>query len=214
MLRSTLLATFLLMPVGVVAQVGVPSSEVPPSYSVVEEVALARSAAPAAMSGQATILVLEEGKYRVAHEGSNGVSCMVSRSLPLSSEPICYDPEASRSTMLMEMRRVEMRLAGLSADEVDGHIAEAILSGEIPLPTRPAIAYMMSAEQVLYADAETRVGAFRPHVHFYWPYATAEQFGALGASPSEAVIITDPGKPTASVIVFVAEFTGGDGSLR
>src|SRR5262249_34323772 len=43
------------------------------------EVALARSAAPATISGRATIKVLTTAGYQVAHDGDNGFVCMVMR---------------------------------------------------------------------------------------------------------------------------------------
>lgn len=196
-------AAALLLPVAALAQ----TAATPPILLEAEEIALARSAAPAEVTDGATILVLLEGRYRTAAEGSNGVTCMVSRSLPLSLEPICYDPEASRTILALEIRRVEMRLSGLSPEEVDQRIAEAIGNGELLLPQRPAMAYMLSAGQILYSDAETRVGAFVPHIHLYMPYATAEQFGGLGAGPPAApAVMSDEGKPTANLIVFVREF--------
>lgn len=196
-------AAALLLPVAALAQ----TAATPPILLEAEEIALARSAAPAEVTDGATILVLLEGRYRTAAEGSNGVTCMVSRSLPLSLEPICYDPEASRTILALEIRRVEMRLSGLSPEEVDQRIAEAIGSGELLLPQRPAMAYMLSAGQILYSDAETSVGAFVPHIHLYMPYATAAQFGGLGAGPPVApAVMSDEGKPTANLIVFVREF--------
>jgi hypothetical protein len=168
--------TALLLPAAAAGQ----TADGPPVLSEVEEIALARSAAPANVTSEATILVLRNDRYETAHEGSSGVTCMVSRSLPLAIEPICYDPEASRTILQMEIRRVEMRLAGVPADEIERRLAESIGSGELGLPSRPALAYMMSAGQILYADPETSVGSFRPHLHIYMPYATAEQFGILG----------------------------------
>ncbi len=195
--------TALLIPVAALAQ----TNAAPPVLSEAEEIALARSAAPADVTDEATILVLRNDHYQTAFEGSNGVTCMVSRSLPLSVEPICYDPEASSSILLMEIQRVELRLTGLSPEEVDRRIAEAIGTGALTLPQRPAMAYMMSAGQVLYSDAETKVGALLPHLHLYMPYATAEQFGGLGGSmPDAPAWITDAGKPTANLIIFVREF--------
>jgi hypothetical protein len=195
--------TAALLPVAALAQ----PAATPPVLSEGEEIALARSAAPTEVSGEATILVLRDQHYRTAAEGSNGVTCMVSRSLPLSIEPICYDPEASRTILPLEIRRVEMRLAGFSSEEIDQRIAEAIGNGDLTLPQRPAMAYMLSAGQVLYSDAETRVGAFVPHIHVYMPYATAEQFGGLGGDfPAAPAAISDEGKPTANLIVFVREF--------
>src|SRR5258707_13376193 len=43
------------------------------------EIALARSAAPANISGRATIKVLTKSGYEVAHKGDNGFVCMVMR---------------------------------------------------------------------------------------------------------------------------------------
>src|SRR5215467_5217007 len=43
------------------------------------EIALAKSAAPANISGRATIKVLTDSGYQVASEGDNGFVCMVMR---------------------------------------------------------------------------------------------------------------------------------------
>lgn len=199
-------AAALLVPVTAAAQ----STEAPPTFSTVEEIALARSAAPTSVSEKASILILRNGKYETAHQGSNGVTCFVSRSRPLSIEPICYDPEASRSILPLEVQRIEMRLAGASNEEIESRVAESIGSGKISLPQRPAIAYMMSAGQVLYADDETRVGSWYPHVHLYMPYATAEQFGGLDPSVPTA-FVDDEGKPSANLVVVVREFVDIEG---
>lgn len=199
-------AIVLLLPAAALAQT---AGDRVPRLSEAEEIALARSAAPANISEQATILVLRDGRYETAAVGSSGVTCMVSRSRPLSMEPICYDPEASRTILRIETRQVELRLAGVSEEERERRIAELIGGGELALPQRPALAYMMSAGQILYADAETRVGAWYPHIHLYLPYATPEQFGGLTPSgPSTGTaLVADAGKPTANLVVLVREFT-------
>jgi hypothetical protein len=210
MKRFIQVAAALLVPAAAPAQ----TVEAPPVLTETEELALARSAAPASITSDATLLVLRNGKYEKAHRGSNGVTCMVSRSLPLSVEPICYDPEASRTILQMEIRRVELRLAGVSVDDIEQRLAEWIGNGELALPQRPAMAYMMSAGQILYADPETKVGAFYPHLHLYMPYATAEQFGGLQGDPtSSPAVVFDEGKPTANLIVFVREFVEPQNAL-
>jgi hypothetical protein len=50
------------------------------------EMALARSAAPAAISDRATVKVLTASGYQVAHDGDNGFVCMVMRGW--SDDPI------------------------------------------------------------------------------------------------------------------------------
>lgn len=203
MTRFLQMAAALVLPAAVAAQ----TAESPPVLSVAEEIALARSAAPAGVSGDATVLVLKDGKYETVQAGSNGVTCIVSRTFPLSIEPICYDPEASRTILPIEVARVELRLSGVPAEEIERRIAEGIGSGEFAVPQRPAMAYMMSARQILYADAETRVGAYYPHLHVFMPYATGAQFGGLSGSSSEGgAFMFDEGKPTANLVVLVREF--------
>ncbi len=132
---------------------------------------------------------------------------MVSRSRPLSLEPICYDPEASRTIMPMERRRVELRLQGVGVEEISRRLAASIASGEFSVPEKTAMAYMMSADQVLYADDTTRIGAWNPHLHVFTPYATSEQHGISGEPSTEAVLLADEGEAHASLIVVVRSFT-------
>jgi predicted enzyme related to lactoylglutathione lyase len=203
MKRVLSLAVLLLFPTATTAQ----TADTPPVLSRTVEVALARSAAPEHVSRDATILVLHDGRYTVAVDGPNGVTCIVSRSQPLSLEPICYDPEASRTILPMEVARVEARLAGVPVDDVEARLDSMIAGGEMALPARPAMAYMMSAGQVLYADAETRVGSWVPHIHLYVPNATAKQFGGFSEDMNPAVgLVVDEGEPTANLIIKVREF--------
>ena len=58
-----------------------------------KEIALARSAAPAEVSRDATVYVLTDTGYAVAVPGSNGNACLVDRSWPDSLEPQCFDPD-------------------------------------------------------------------------------------------------------------------------
>jgi hypothetical protein len=192
---------------------GLLAQERPPVLTESEEVALALSAAPANLTTDATVLVLRNDHYGVYRAGTNGVTCMVSRSRPLSLEPICYDPEASRTIMPMEKRRVELRLAGLGSDEIDRREAESIMAGEFRVPEKTAMAYMMSSGQVLYQDDTTSVGSWNPHLHVFSPYASAGQHGITGTPSMAAAMIAESGKPNASLIVVLREFvdpeTGG-----
>src|SRR5262249_28605390 len=79
------------------------------------EIALAKKAAPANISGRATIKVLTASGYQVASEGDNGFVCMVMRGWVAPTytpakfrdlvydaklrAPICFDPGASRTVM-------------------------------------------------------------------------------------------------------------------
>jgi hypothetical protein len=168
-----------------------------------QEVRLARSAAPAAISDSATIWVFERGTYVVALRGRSGVECYVSRSWPESIEPHCFDAEGARTIMRLHMRGVELAHAGVSAAESKRQLAQGIADGSFPLPQRPAMSWMMSAAQVLYSDQGQRAGAWRPHLMIYYPYLTAEMLGTAGSTDPEAGMVVDPGKPTANLMIVV-----------
>ena len=114
-----------------------------------EEIVLARSAAPAGVSRDATVWVLQDGKYEIAVEGANGNHCFVARSQPLSLEPVCYDAEAAVSVLPWEFEYFRLRTAGASDAEREAALTRAIQEGAIPIPRRPAMSYMQSSEQRL-----------------------------------------------------------------
>ncbi len=92
------------------------------------EIALARSAAPEAISRDADILVLGRHGYETAVKGKNGFVCVVERGWmgPFNGEdaanfwnpkirgPVCYNPPAARSILPLTYKRTEMILAGQS----------------------------------------------------------------------------------------------------
>jgi len=173
------------------------------------EIALARSAAPSAISAEATVLALEEGGYVVAEEGTADMTCHVSRDFAESLEPLCFDAEGSRTILPIYLRRAELRARGFSPVEIEADIADGLRTGRFRLPTRPAIGYMMSAEQVLFAPDGRNVGAWRPHVMIYYPYLEGADFG-LGDPPSLPVVMSDEGQATSALIVAVPDFVDVD----
>jgi hypothetical protein len=172
------------------------------------EIALARTAAPAAISRDATVMVLTQRGFEVAVKGSNGVTCVVNRSYPESLEPHCFDPEGSATVLPMELRRTELLREGRSAEEIDRVIAAGLAAGTYRLPRRPAMSYMMSPEQVLISDEGQNVGKWQPHIMIYYPHLTAADLG-LGETPStEAAVVVDGGKAISNIMIVVQKFTG------
>ena len=170
------------------------------------EIALARSAAPEAVSAGARVYVLTDGGFVVADSGTSGVACVVNRSWPESLEPHCYDAEGAATILPMELRRTELRHRGASEAAVEREIADGLASGRFRLPRRPALSYMMSAGQLLYDDDGRRVGAWRPHLMLFIPYVTNAELG-LGASPDvRAGMVNDEGKPEANLMILVRDF--------
>jgi hypothetical protein len=169
------------------------------------EISLARSAAPAGVSDSATIYLLTDRGYEVALRGSNGVSCIVSRSWAASVEPVCYDQEAAETIMRMELRRVELLHQGVSKDSVERDIALGLTAGRFRLPRRPAMSYMMSSAQQLISDDGRPVGRWQPHLMIYYPFLTGRDIGAASPDPT-AVMVVDEGQPSSQMMIVVRAF--------
>lgn len=204
MSRSSLLITaFLsLTAVPVVAQPA-PSDYV--RLDEAREIALARSAAPDDVSADATVWVLADGSYEIAVPGTNGNACFVARSQPRSLEPVCYDREGAATILRWEFEYFALRTSGKSAVEREAALAEAVGSGRLPLPRRPAMSYMMSAEQHLFDPESGRdAGNWHPHIMLYVPYLTNEDIGLSRENAN--VFVVRPGTPLAHLIVVVPDF--------
>jgi hypothetical protein len=149
------------------------------------EIALARTAAPEAISGDATILVLGWRGYETASEGKNGFVCMVERSWtsPFNSAefwnprirvPVCFNPAAAQSILPLTIKRTDMVLAGLSKAQMIDSIKTGFHNKELPVPAPGAMCYMMSRSGFLN-DA---LGHHVPHLMFYLPLTDKSTWGA------------------------------------
>jgi hypothetical protein len=149
------------------------------------EIALARSAAPAAISSDAKILVLGWRGYETAIEGRSGFVCMVERSWmspfnsgqfwnPKVRVPVCFNLAAARSILPLTIKRTEMVLAGLSKAQMIDSIKAEFDSKELSVPEPGAMCYMMSRAGHLN-DA---VGHYVPHLMFYFPLTDKSSWGA------------------------------------
>jgi Putative zinc-finger len=149
------------------------------------EIALARSAAPEAISSDAKILTLGWRGYETAIEGKNGFVCMVERSWmsPFNSAqfwnpkvrvPLCFNPAAARTILPLTIKRTEMVLAGLSKAQMIETIKAGFDNKELPIPEPGAMCYMMSRAGYLN-DA---LGHFVPHLMFYFPLTDKSSWGA------------------------------------
>ncbi|HEV2530466.1 hypothetical protein [Phenylobacterium sp.] len=155
------------------------------------EIAMARSAAPPAISDAATVLVLGRGGYETAVKGKNGFVCLVERSWMSPFDfpqfwnarmrgPICYNPPAARSILPYTVKRTALALAGQSKAQMLEATKAAVARKELPTPEPGAMSYMMSRQQYLNDAA----GAWHPHLMFHVPKAEAASWGAnLPGSP-------------------------------
>ena len=159
------------------------------------EIALARSAAPEAISRDATILVLGRHGYETAVEGKNGFVCAVERGWmgPFNGEdaanfwnpklrgPLCFNPPGARSVLPRTYKRTEMILAGKSKAQVIAALKAAYEKKELP-PLEPgAMSYMLSKDQYLSDAGDHR---WMAHLMFYTPLMDGAAWGAdLPKSP-------------------------------
>jgi hypothetical protein len=171
------------------------------------EIALARGAAPPAVSDSATIYVLGEKDYEVAVTGTNGNACFVDRDRVETIAPQCYNAEGAATVMPLEMHRTALLHQEHSVAETDREIADGLASGRFRLPRRPAMCYMMSADQNLFDPAGKPTGHWYPHLMLYIPYITGAELG-LGKTGSDgkAAIVQFEGTPLANVIIVVRDF--------
>jgi hypothetical protein len=162
------------------------------------EIALARSAAPAAISSDAEVLVLGRNGYEIAVKGKNGFVCVVERGWmgPFDGElavnfwnpkirgPICFNPPAARTILPMTYKRTEMVLADQSkAQIIDG--IKTFIKQDLP-PLEPgAMSYMMSKEQYLSDDGHHN---WMAHLMFYTPLMN----GVWGADLSNSPVMLNP----------------------
>lgn len=169
-----------------------------------EEIALARSAAPASISDSASVYVLTDTGYVLAERGSNGAACYVSRSWPGSIEPHCFDAEGAASIMRIHMREVELLHRGMTPDEAEREIAPQIHAGKYRLPQRPALSWMFSAEQKLISDTGQPAGRWQPHIMIYYPYLPA--LSTTGAPDFRVGMVSGAGTAQSSIIITVQDF--------
>jgi hypothetical protein len=148
------------------------------------EIALARSAAPPSISGDATVLVFDKSGYHTAVEGKNGFTCLVERAWmspmdrpefwnPKMLGPICYNPAAVRSILPYTINRTRLVLTGLSKTQIRESIAAATAKSELPMPEAGAMSYMMSKE----GNLGDSVGHWCPHLMFHVPKTSESKTG-------------------------------------
>ena len=157
------------------------------------EIALARSAAPDAISHDASVIVLTRHGYETVVEGKNGWVCWVGRGWmgkfdhpefwnPKVRAAECINPPAVRSVLPYAYKRTELLLAGHSKQEVIAAIKAAIDKKELPALEQGTVSYMMSKDAYLSDYG----GHNAPHMMFY---ETAKDGAAWGANLTNSPVL-------------------------
>src|SRR5271165_6751122 len=105
--------------------------------SPADEIALARTAAPASIAAGADVLTLSSHGYETAVKGKNGFTCLVQRGWAASFEnpvfwnprnrsPICLNPAAVRSILPAYVERTQWVLAGVAKSAMEERVKAAL----------------------------------------------------------------------------------------
>jgi hypothetical protein len=173
------------------------------------EIALARSSAPASVSGQAEVMVLGPNGYTTAAEGTNGFVCIVERSWAAGTDdpgfwnpkiraPNCFNPAAARSFLPIYLMRTRLVLAGKSKAEIVAATAAALDSKELPALEPGAMCYMMSKQQYLGDEPMN----WHPHVMIFVSGDAANSWGAN--QPGSPVMAANDPEERATIFMILA----------
>jgi hypothetical protein len=178
------------------------------------EIALARTAAPGSISGDAEILVLGRHGFETAVKGKNGFVCLVERSWtsapdadfwnPKVRTPICYNSAAARSLLPRNTKRTDLILAGHTKTQTDEAIVAAVEKRELPAMESGAMCYMMSKQG--YGGESTP--HWPSHVMFFYTDIAPAIWGAnLPGSPVAG--LSDPAEHVTTFVVAVQRWSDG-----
>ena len=182
-----------------------------------DEIALARSAAPASIADDAEILTLGSHGYQTAAKGKNGFVCMVWRSWtagfddpqfwnPKLRAPICLNAAAARTVLPIYLERTKWVLAGVPKTAMISRTSAAVAANRFTLPAPGAMSYMMSKQGYL-GDA---VGHWHPHVMFFVARSDSGAWGAnLRGSPVLAAQDDHDPTPITTFFVLVPKWSDG-----
>lgn len=181
------------------------------------EIALARSAAPEAISHDATVLVLGRHGYETALAGKNGFVCVVERSWtspfdslefwnPNIRGALCLNPPAVQSLLPITYKRTEMALAGLSKAQIMDQLKALYARKELPALVPGGMCFMMAKGAYLTDQGDHNLA----HLMFYTPLMSGVNWGA--DLPNSPVMVGVPGsaaEPFTEFIVAVGKWSDG-----
>jgi hypothetical protein len=181
-----------------------------------DEIALARSAAPSAISRDADVLVLGAHGYETAVKGKNGFTCLVERSWMLTYDdpefldpkvrlPLCLNAAATHTHLPFTVKATELALARMPKAKMFRVLSAAFRDKQLPLPELGSMCYMMSKQQYFgpkYKNAD-------PHMMFWFAQADKVDWG--GNQHGVPVYVTQDAPDPITTLVIPA-LTWSDGS--
>ena len=182
-----------------------------------EEIALARSAAPPSISGNAEVLVLGSRGYETAVKGNNGFVCFVERSWaagfddrqfwnPQLRAPNCFNPPAARTQLPRYLKRTEWVLAGATRQQLIDRTRAAVANHEFEAPEAGAFSFMLSKKGYVSDEAS---GPWLPHMMFFLPHGVAADWAA---NKEGSPVIGRDNSDIETTVLFVPVRSWSDGS--
>jgi len=177
------------------------------------EVALARTAAPSAISDAADVIVLTREGFITAAKGTNGFVCVVERGWAAATDdevfwnpniraPTCFNPQAAKSFLPIFLMKTKLVLAGKSKAEILAATTSAFEKKDLP-PLEPgAMCYMMSKQQYLSDVGKN----WHPHLMFFVAGDDAKAWGA-DAEGSPVMAAADPEERVTIFMVWVGTWS-------
>jgi len=180
-----------------------------------QEIAMARSAAPASISAAAEIWVLERDGYAAAESGGNGFVCLVERSWSASVDdpefwnprlraPICFNAAAARYLVPLLKLKTRAVLESHSKKAMAERVHQALDRRELPALPAGAMCFMMSRAGYL-GDQN---GHWHPHLMFFERHTTPAAWGA-NSSGSPVFAFSDPLDAVTTFLVPVPNWSDG-----
>ena len=179
------------------------------------EIALARTAAPASISGGAQVMVLRRDGYATVAKGGNGFMCLVQRGWAASSDnpdfwnpklraPNCFNAPATKTYVQIYFLKTKLALAGKSKTEITQTAQAALDKKELPAIDPASMAYMMSKQQYLGDGPKS----WHSHMMFFLPGDVSKGWGAdLPDSPVMAQ--NDPEERLTVLFVLANKWSDG-----
>ena len=182
-----------------------------------DEIALARTAAPPSISGDATVLVLGRHGYETAVKGKNEFVCFVERSWtagfddwqfwnPKLRAPNCFNAPAVRTELPVILKRTEWVLAGDTKSQMIEKTRAALASHEFKTPEPGAFSFMLSKQGYVSDDAG---GPWLPHIMFFLPHGQA---AVWAADEDGSPILGKDNSAIETTVLFVPVRSWSDGS--
>lgn len=185
-----ILATFALSLVGAPALPGqVPATSIERMPAELET-RWALSALPPALREKATVFLLDASTgYRLARQGTNGLTCLVERTDWVLADfrndiyiPQCTDAAGTKTLLRVKMDVAALRAQGMGPDTLKAEIQRRYKRKVYGAPERAGVSYMAGPIYRTIGPPDMKVHTLvMPHLMYYAPFVTNED---IGAAPS------------------------------